>query len=130
MRVPLNLHLKSCLVGAVAATVLVGASESAFGFNLAGIAQAASNLVRIKKNLDGDVRSLSGDAHTLYSDKENLLQIKNQLVKLSTETQAQIESINKLVGTVEGHVKTTQADIAKTSNHVREIDDVRKAIED
>lgn len=120
---------KSFAAGAVLAVFSLGCVQTAGAFDFAAAANSVANLVKIKKNLDGDVKSLSGDAKTLYGDKDNLLQIKDQLIKLSTETQAQIESINKLVGTVEGHVKTTQGDIAKTSQHVNEIDDVRKALQ-
>jgi hypothetical protein len=124
-----HLQLKSFLLGAVAATAFLGFAQSAGAIDFGAIAKSATSLLRIKKNLDGDVKSLSGDAKTLFDDKENLLQIKEQLVKLATETQTQIDSINKLVGTVEGHVKTTEGDISKTSSHVNEIDDVRKALE-
>jgi len=124
-----GIQWKSFIAGGVITTLSLGCVQTAGAFDFAAAANSVANLMKIKKNLDGDVKSLTGDAKTLYGDKDNLLAIKDQLLKLSTETQAQIESINKLVGTVEGHVKTTQGDIAKTSEHVNEIDDVRKALE-
>ncbi len=122
-------HVVSFLLGIVFATTAIGFTEEASALDLVGLAKAASNLANIKKNLDSDVKSLRTDATTLYSDKDNLMQIKEQLIKLSTETRAQIDSISKLVGEVEGHIKTTQGDIQKTSQHVSEIDQVRKALE-
>lgn len=123
------LDLKSFALGAVIATCAFGYTGRAEAINFGAIANSISNLVKIKKNLDGDVKALTKDAKVLFNDKDNLLTIKEQLLRLATETRAQIDSITKLVAEVEGHIKTTQTDISKTSKHVDEIDDVRKALQ-
>ena len=123
------LDVKSFLLGAVIATCAFGYTGRAEAINFGAIAKSVTNLVKIKKNLDGDVRALTKDAKVLFGDNDNLLAIKEQLLRLATETRTQIDSITKLVGEVEGHIKTTQGDITKTSKHVDEIDDVRKALQ-
>lgn len=130
IRVPKFLHFRSFVLGAVVAVVFVGVSpREAEAFDIAGIAGSISRLVKIKKNLDGDVKNLTADAKLLFSDKDKLFQIKEQLLRLATETKSQIDSIQTLVGEVEGHIKKTQADIAQTAKHVNEIDEVRKKLE-
>ncbi len=119
----------SFLLGAALATLLFSFTRPAAAIDLGAIAKSVTNLIRIKKDLDGDIKALTSDAKTLLADKESLLQIKEQLVRLSTETRAQIDSVSTLVGVVEGHLKATQADITKTATHVNQIDDVRKALE-
>lgn len=129
LRVPKFLHFRSFVLGAVVAFTVGGVSRPAEAFDLGGIASSISKLVKIKKNLDGDVKNLTADAKTLFSDKDNLFQIKEQLLRLATETKTQIDSIQKLVGEVEGHIKKTQSDISQTAKHVDEIDEVRKKLE-
>lgn len=123
------LHMKSSVVGALAATIFGTAfTPRAEAIDFMGIANAASKLLTIKKNLDNDVKALTADAKVLFNDKDTLFQIKEQLVRLATETKTQIDQVQTLVGQVEGHIKTTQADIQKTSQHVQEIEEVRKAL--
>ena len=118
---------RSLVIGAVLVGIPLGA-QNAGAIDFFAVANAASKLAGIKKNLDGDVKALTGDAKTLIGDKDQLFQIKDQLIKLSTDTKAQIDSISVLVGGVEGHLKTAQTDIANTSSHVQEIDAVKKSI--
>lgn len=125
-----RVDVKSFVLGIVVSVSFIGLQPrqaEAIDFN--AIARSVSNLIKIKKSLDGDVRNLTADAKMLFGDKDNMIQIKDQLIRLSTETKAQIDTITTLVGVVEGHIKKTQEDIQKTSNHVKEIDDVRKALE-
>ena len=126
-----KIHLKSFVIGAALAGTVVFFSgpKDAEAIDFGAMAQAASKLLKIKKNLDNDVKALAKDATVLFDDKDDLVTIKEQLLRLATETRTQIDSINKLVVEVEGHIKTTQADIAKTKKHVDEIDDVRKALD-
>ena len=127
-----RLHLKSFVLGAVVAvvaTVSVGRPQQAEALDFNAIAKSISNLVKIKKNLDVDVKSLTADAKNLFGDKDNLVAIKDQLIRLATETKAQIDSVQTKVQEVDGHIKAAQANIVKTSKHVDEIDDVRKALE-
>lgn len=125
-----RIHFKSFLLGAVVATAAVGYNpRQAEAIDFSAIAKSIQNLSKVKRNLDNDVKALTADAKTLFGDKDNLLAIKEQLVRLATETRTQIDSITTLVGVVEGHIKTAQTDIAKTSKHVDEIDDIRKALE-
>jgi hypothetical protein len=122
-------HFKSFVLGGVIALALFGREKEAEAINFGEIASSVQKLVKIKKNLDGDVKALTADAKTLFGDKDTMLQIKDQLIRLATETRAQIDQVQTLVGVVEGHIKQTQADIAKTDTHVKEIDAVRKALE-
>ena len=125
-----RVDVKSFVLGIVVSVTFIGfqpRQAEAIDFN--AIAKSVANLVKIKKNLDSDVRNLTADAKTLFGDKDNMIAIKDQLVRLSTETKAQIDTITTLVSEVEGHIKKTQADIQTTSVHVKEIDDVRKALE-
>lgn len=127
-----RLHLKSFLLGAVlavAGTAGFGYEREAEAIDFNAIAKSISNLVKIKKNLDGDVKALTADAKTLFGDKDNLVAIKDQLIRLATETKAQIDSVQTKVAEVDSHIKAAQVNIVKTSKHVDEIDDVRKALE-
>lgn len=125
-----RVDIKSFVLGIVVSVTFIGLQpRQAEAVNFNAIAKSVANLIKIKKNLDNDVRALTADARTLFSDKDNMIAIKDQLVRLSTETKAQIDTITTLVSEVEGHIKKTQADIQTTSVHVKEIDDVRKALE-
>ena len=127
-----RLHLKSFVLGLAvmfATTATFGYDKEAEAIDFNAIAKSISNLVKIKKNLDGDVKSLTADAKNLFGDKDNLVAIKDQLIRLATETKAQIDSVQTKVQEVDGHIKAAQANIVKTSKHVDEIDDVRTALE-
>ncbi len=123
-----SFDLKSFVIGVIVTAVPFGFVGTAAALDFGGISTSVKNLVNIKKNLDGDIKYLSADAKVLFTDKDSLLQIKDQLFKLAAETKSQIESISKLVAEVETHIKKTQGDIGTTSNHVGEIDGVRKAL--
>lgn len=127
-----RLHLKSFVLGAVlafAGTATFGYEKEAEAIDFNAIAKSVTNLVKIKKNLEGDVKNLTADAKTLFGDKDNLLVIKDQLIRLATETKAQIDTIQTRVAEVDAHIKSAQVNISKTAKHVDEIDDVRKALE-
>ncbi len=133
-----NFHLGSFVLGMLATLFTVGAlfggaTMALAEWNLGGIAdkakaiaKAATSLVQVKQNLDKDVSNLTADAKTLLGDKENLMSIKDQLQGLATKTRDQIDSISKLVTVVEGHIKSTQDNIALTAKHVSGVDAVRK----
>lgn len=125
---------RSFVGGVVCATVLGGiVSASAQGFDIGKVADLGKTvknsvlaLVNIKKNLDNDVKNLTLDAKTLLADKDKLLLIKDQLFTLSKQTKEQVDLISKLVGEVEGHLKSTQVNINSTAEHVGEVDKVRR----
>lgn len=120
--------LISMALGAAFIGLPLAIVPGANAFDLGGMAKSVTRLASIKKNLDSDVKNLTGDAKTLISDKDKLLLIKDQLMKLATDTRSQIDGISALVGVVEGHLKSTQANIGTTSSHVGEIDAVRKSL--
>ena len=127
-----RLHLKSFALGAVmmfAGTATFGYDQEAEAIDFNAIAKSISNLVKIKKNLDGDVKALTADAKALFGDKDNLVAIKDQLLRLATETKTQLDSVQTKVAEVDSHIKAAQVNITKTAKHVDEIDDVRKALE-
>ena len=110
-------------------------SMPAQAFNVKGVTQlgnkvkqSITQLATIKKDLDQDIKNLKKDAHILMSDKDKLLAIKNQLIQLANQTKAQIDSIQTLVGEVEGHIKMTQKDIQSTAQHVSQVDVIRKKL--
>lgn len=130
-----NFDLKSLIIGALVAFLMVSLwrGEQAEAINLKNmgnignkIKSSITGLASIKKNLDNDIKRLKQDAKVLMADKNNLLAIKNQLVTLANQTKAQIDSIQKLVGVVEGHIKITQKDIQTTAGHVGQVDKIRK----
>jgi hypothetical protein len=92
------------------------------------LTNAVKSLAGLKKNLDTDVSALTGHAKILIGDKENLKLIKEQLLKLATETRAQIDSVAQLVSTVDDHLRQTKQSIDTTSNHVGEIDGIKKSL--
>jgi uncharacterized protein YbcI len=71
---------------------------------------------------------LTNDAKTLLSDKEKLMQIKDQLFKLAADTKGQVDMIEQLVATVDGHLKSAEGNITNTSNHVHQIDQIRREL--
>lgn len=131
-------HLGSFCFGFVTSLALLTGLVGGAGYALAGfdlgnfantaklIAKSATNLVQVKQNLDKDVANLTADAKNMIGDKENLLSIKEQLTGLANKTREQIDGISKLVGVVEGHLKSTQENISATAKHVSGVDAVRK----
>ncbi len=96
--------------------------------SLQGVGAAVASLGTIKTDLDKNVKALKLDATALLGDKDNLLKIKDQLTVLATQTRTQIDSITKLVGVVEGHLKQTQTNIQSTATNVGRIDGVKNKL--
>lgn len=132
-------HAPSFIYGFLAASVIFAtvhfeSRAEAIDFkNISDFGRAITTTVKsltgLKKNLDSDVSALTGHAKILVADKENLAQIKEQLLKLATETRTQIDSVQTLVSTVDGHIKETKKSIDTTAMHVNEIETIKKALQ-
>tara|TARA_B100001094_G_C18159117_1_gene788229 strand:- start:1146 stop:1562 length:417 start_codon:yes stop_codon:yes gene_type:complete len=130
-----KVHLKSLFFGISLTLIfnMIGNSYDAAAIDLKSVGNIGKKiktsiiqLGSVKKNLDSDIKKLKKDAKILMGDKDKLMAIKNQLVALAKQTKSQIDSIQKLVGVVEGHIKTTQTDIQTTAGHVYQVDQIRK----
>ena len=133
-----SIHGKCMLFGMLLAwlPIVLAGPAMAWDFSLRNVGsfgrrvvETIETLAGIKQGLDSNVRALGQDAKNLVGDADNLIEIKNKLGDLAQQTQSQINEINALVEVVEGHLKNTEENIAKTARNVARIDEVRSALQ-